>query len=116
MPVSTRNLPFFSRTARPILSESGSVATIASAWTLSASSIASVNAFGSSGLGAVTVGKSPFGSRCCSTMLTFVMPASFNMCCTGRLPLPCRGVYTIFSVSPCSLTSSGRCITESVSR
>ena len=64
--------PFSFLTAIPKRSQSGSVPITISAFSFLAKSIAIFNASGSSGFGETTVGKSPLGSACSSTMVTFL--------------------------------------------
>ena len=47
---------------------------------------------GSSGFGAVTVGKLPSGFSCSGTTATFGMPMRSRIVRTGMLPAPCSGV------------------------
>ena len=68
LPLRITNLFSKFLTTTPSLSQSGSVPITISPLTLSASSIAILRASGSSGFGETTVGKSPLGSRCSSTI------------------------------------------------
>ena len=107
--------PSLSFTIAPTLSQSGSVPIIKCASFFLASSMASLKAFLSSGLGYSTVENSESGISCSGTTKILLNPISFNTLFTGTLPVPCRGVSTTlkssvtsFIVSPlndCFLTS-----------
>ena len=94
-------------TAMPRRSASGSVARQTRAPFSSASAIARRNAFGSSGFGAVTVGKCPSGAVCSGTVITLVSPTRESSSRTGTAPVPCNGVYTIGRSPPLRRTRSG---------
>ena len=88
MPFNKTSFPELSLTAIPSLSQSGSVPITISAFTLLARSIAISKASGSSGFGDFTVGKSPFGNDCSSTICTFLKPANFNDSGTAVIDVP----------------------------
>ena len=88
--------PSVSLTATPNRSQSGSVPIRISASILSAKAVAIFKASGSSGFGDVTVGKSPSGRLCSSTICTFEYPALANASGTEMMEVPCNDVKTIF--------------------
>ena len=86
-------------TATPTLSLSGSVPITMSPSTFSAKSKAILSASGSSGFGDFTVGKSPLGSRCSSTICTFLYPARLKVSGIVVIDVPCNDVKTTFKLS-----------------
>ena len=70
-----------------------------SASILSARSVAILSAAGSSGFGDFTVGKSPFGILCSSTICTSVKPALFKASGIRVIEVPCIEVKTILIFS-----------------
>ena len=75
LPFNSCSSPLRLRTATPIRSASGSVPTTISASFASARAVAIASAAGSSGFGDLTVGKSPEGTICSSTVRTLLNPA-----------------------------------------
>ncbi len=103
LPVSSRIAPAASRTATPIRSQSGSVATTRSACCSRASAIASVSASAFSGFGLFTVGKRPSNAACSATSENW-NPSRVRI---GRIispPVPWIGVKTIRRSRPASTT------------
>ncbi len=92
MPFSSTYSPLPLRSARPIRSESGSVAMARSAPSLRASSIAIAIVLRSSGLGDSTVGKLPSRTVCSGTEIMFSKPHLRSDAGTRRTPAPCSGV------------------------
>ena len=122
LPLSSTILPWRSRTAIPIRSQSGSVPITISAPISSAFLSANVRASGSSGLGDFTVGKLPSGTACSSTMCTLVKPARLSTSGTIVIDVPCKEVNTIFSLSfsgalksPCLIDASAKALSSSLS-
>ena len=91
--------PSVSLTATPNLSQSGSVPITISAPILFAKSVAIFKASGSSGFGDFTVGKSPSGTLCSSTICTSVYPAFAKASGTETIEVPCKEVKTTFKFS-----------------
>ena len=80
------------RSATPMRSESGSVASTRSAPSLAARSMAIDMVLRSSGFGDSTVGKLPSITACSGTSFTFVKPNFLSDSGTRRTPEPCSGV------------------------
>ena len=105
LPFNSTSSLFLSRTAIPSLSPSGSVPMIISALCLYPSLSAIAKASVSSGFGDVTVGKSPSGTLCSSTINTLLNPAFCKTSGIKVIDVPCNEVKTIFSLFFISLLS-----------
>ena len=92
LPLNNLKPPSFFLTAMPTRSASGSVASTISAFVFSASSIASLSAAFSSGLGYGHVGKFPSGYACSGTTVRSFTPILFSISVTGLYPVPLSGV------------------------